>query len=155
MQQDLRLLHALLLTFPGSPCIYYGDEIGLTGGADPGCRKCMIWEETEQNLELLVAIKRLISLRKQEPLLANDGQFEFIQKVNNKHIVAYRTFNEDKSIVILINPTDQEQAFTLPCEGRNLTITHLITDKTYDKDDSETHIIAPYDYQILLIKKSR
>ena len=48
-----KLIHAILLTFNGSPCIYYGDEIGLTGGQDPGCRKCMVWEEEKQNSELL------------------------------------------------------------------------------------------------------
>ncbi|MDI5790906.1 hypothetical protein PO124_28285 [Bacillus licheniformis] len=29
----------------GSPCIYYGTEVGLDGGDDPLCRKCMVWEE--------------------------------------------------------------------------------------------------------------
>ena len=81
---------------------------------DPGCRKCMIWEESEQNLDLRSEIKQLISLRKQEPLLANDGQFEFIQSLDNKALVAYRIFNQQQAIYIFINPTNQEQTFTLP-----------------------------------------
>ena len=28
----------LQATLPGAPCLYYGDEVGLTGGNDPGCR---------------------------------------------------------------------------------------------------------------------
>lgn len=27
----------------GSPCIYYGTEMGMTGGPDPDCRKPMDW----------------------------------------------------------------------------------------------------------------
>ena len=65
---------------------------------DPGCRKCMVWDESKQNLELHSQIKQLISLRKQEPLLANDGQFEFIQLSSNDQLVAYRMYNEQQSI---------------------------------------------------------
>ena len=146
-----RLLHVILLTFPGSPCIYYGDEIGLTGGMDPGCRKCMVWEEAEQNLELHSEIKWLISLRKQEPLLANDGQFEFIYTLNNEHIVSYRKFNERQSVYIFINPTDHEQAFTLPFENKDSTITNLITGITYDKSNQDLQIEA-YNYQVFAVR---
>lgn len=33
-----RLLAGLLYALPGTPCLYYGDERGLQGGADPFCR---------------------------------------------------------------------------------------------------------------------
>lgn len=79
-----KLIHAILLTFNGSPCIYYGDEIGLTGGMDPGCRKCMVWEEEKQNTELLNEIKALIHLRKEERLLANDGSSNSLIQLETK-----------------------------------------------------------------------
>ena len=31
---------------------YYGSEIGLTGNHDPDNRRCMIWDERIQNLDL-------------------------------------------------------------------------------------------------------
>ena len=147
-----RLLHAILLTFPGSPCIYYGDEIGLTGGIDPGCRKCMVWDESQQNLELRNEIKQLISLRKQEPLLTNSGQFEFIQSLNNEQLVAYRICNEQQAIYVFINPTHQEQTFAPPYEHHNLKVTNVITDQEHAINDNKTYTIAPYDYQIIKIE---
>ena len=40
----LRLAAALQMTFPGSPAIFYGDEVGLSGPNDPGCRMAMQWD---------------------------------------------------------------------------------------------------------------
>ncbi|MBT2645801.1 alpha-glycosidase [Bacillus sp. ISL-34] len=143
-----KLIHAILLTFNGSPCIYYGDEIGLTGGMDPGCRKCMVWEEEKQNTELLNEIKALIHLRKEERLLANDGKFKFLDTAGNENIVAYQKYNEKRSVVILINPTDIQQSFTLPFDLKGRTLTDLRTKETTQVGKFE---LGGYQYKILSI----
>lgn len=143
-----KLIHAILLTFNGSPCIYYGDEIGLTGGMDPGCRKCMVWEEEKQNTELLNEIKALIHLRKEERLLANDGEFKFLDTAGNENIVAYQKYNEIRSVVILINPTDVQQSFTLPVDLTGRTLTDLRTKETTQVGKFE---LGGYQYKILAI----
>lgn len=143
-----KLIHAILLTFNGSPCIYYGDEIGLTGGMDPGCRKCMVWEEEKQNTELLNEIKALIHLRKEERLLANDGEFKFLDTAGNENIVAYQKYNEKRSVVILINPTDVTQSFPLPVDLKGRTLTDLRTKETTQAGKFE---LAGYQYKILAI----
>ena len=57
------------MTYLGAPMIYYGDEIGMMGGPDPGCRKAMVWEVEEQDKTLLDLYTALIKLRKEsEPL---------------------------------------------------------------------------------------
>src|SRR5699024_639044 len=63
----VKLLYLFQMTFIGAPCIYYGDEIGMTGENDPGCRACMIWDETEQNIDLFHYVQALIRLRKSHP----------------------------------------------------------------------------------------
>lgn len=40
----VRMAFLLLMTFPGTPCIYYGDELGLAGGHDPFCRGTIQWD---------------------------------------------------------------------------------------------------------------
>ena len=42
-----RLAFLFQFAYPGAPAIYYGDEIGLVGGKDPGCRGAFLWEETQ------------------------------------------------------------------------------------------------------------
>ncbi|MFJ7832141.1 glycoside hydrolase family 13 protein [Peribacillus sp. NPDC097197] len=141
-----KLIHAILLTFKGSPCIYYGDEIGLTGDQDPGCRKCMVWEEDKQNRELYNEIKELIALRKEEGLLANEGHFEFLEKIDNTNIVAYRKFNEARSVVILLNPTDRSQSYKLPFDVKEDSMIDLRTKEIAKEDHSE---LGGYQYRIL------
>ena len=43
----LRLAMALQMLFPGAPAIYYGDELGMTGENDPGCRGGMTWDRQD------------------------------------------------------------------------------------------------------------
>ena len=56
---------AMLMTMPGSPCIYYGTEIALEGGNDPDCRRPMPWHRIEAGEfeDTLEACKALIAIR--------------------------------------------------------------------------------------------
>jgi len=42
--EKLQMLTAFLMTTPGIPCIYYGDEVGMPGGNDPDNRRMMIFD---------------------------------------------------------------------------------------------------------------
>jgi neopullulanase len=65
------ILAALLLfTFAGAPCIYYGDEVGMTGHHDPGARGAFPWEHPERwDRSLLEAFTGLAALRREHPAL--------------------------------------------------------------------------------------
>ena len=65
-----RLSLFLLLTFPGAPCLYYGDELGLTGGHDPECRQTTPWDHPKGwNEGLRHYLKALVALRHRHPAL--------------------------------------------------------------------------------------
>lgn len=68
-----RLAAVLLLTFPGAPGIYYGDEIGLANVPHLGSRACMPWDERRWNHGLLAFYRRLIALRRSSPILQRGG----------------------------------------------------------------------------------
>jgi hypothetical protein len=48
----VRLSNLILMTLPGAPCIYYGDEVGLEGNEDPDCRRGFPWEQAKQDTAL-------------------------------------------------------------------------------------------------------
>ncbi len=60
----------ILMTIPGAPLIYYGDEIGLPGAGDPDNRRPMDWDSggyTAGQQELLAQLRRLTALRAAHP----------------------------------------------------------------------------------------
>ena len=52
---------AIQFTLPGIPCIYYGDEAGLTGFSDPSCRGTYPWGK--ENGELILLHRQLSEIR--------------------------------------------------------------------------------------------
>lgn len=67
--QRQKLAAALQLLHPGMPMIYYGDEVGMTGGPDPDCRRGMLWDEARQDQNMLRWYRRLLQLRREMPQL--------------------------------------------------------------------------------------
>ncbi len=68
-KDKMKLMVAIQLLSPGMPFVYYGDEVGMTGGPDPDCRRGMLWDPERQDLELLDYYRRLIQIRKANPCL--------------------------------------------------------------------------------------
>jgi len=55
--------YSLLFAATGAPMIYYGDEIGMPGGNDPGCRAGMIWDREKWETAILAHIRALSQAR--------------------------------------------------------------------------------------------
>lgn len=110
----VKLLYLFQLSFIGTPCIYYGDEIGMVGGQDPGCRACMIWDETKQNRELFTFIKNLIEMRKTIPGFGNDGTFSIVAFDHQASTLVYEKRADDRRLVFIMNNSTEEQSVSLP-----------------------------------------
>ncbi|MDJ0676099.1 MAG: glycoside hydrolase family 13 protein [Calothrix sp. MO_167.B42] len=98
-QPSLYLATLLLLTFPGAPCIYYGDEVGLTGGYDPDCRKGFPHQK-QWDRDILEYHRQLIKLRHTHPAL-RIGEYQTLYAQGQVYIFA-RTL-ETEILVIAVN----------------------------------------------------
>lgn len=104
LQGDTQL-EKQLLTFlflqQGTPCLYYGTEIGMSGGPDPHNRACMIWDESEWDLDLLAFVKELIALRRRYAELLAHGTWQ-LEVVAEDHLVLTRA-NEERQLTAYFN----------------------------------------------------
>ncbi|AVK61017.1 alpha-glycosidase [Lactobacillus sp. CBA3605] len=62
-QQRVQAALTLLMLLPGTPCLYYGTEVGVAGGADPDNRRCMNWQPTVAEQQGRTFVKQLIRWR--------------------------------------------------------------------------------------------
>jgi glycosidase len=72
-----RMAQVLQFTLPGSPCIYYGVELGMTGGDDPEQRGPMRWDLVADDNPELGWMRGLIALRRESPALRH-GDFRLL-----------------------------------------------------------------------------
>jgi len=99
-QSALKLATLTLMTYPGAPCVYYGNEIGLDGGKDPDCRKAFPWDKSQWDTALRAFFKTCIALRKKYRAL-RDGSFNVVY-AEDKCLVYVRSQGDEK-LVIAIN----------------------------------------------------
>jgi glycosidase len=70
-KQRLRLAVFFQMVFPGAPAVYYGDEVGVTGGDDPYNRAPYPWADRggQPDTALLADFKRLVGMRRAHAVL--------------------------------------------------------------------------------------
>jgi len=97
------------MTWPGAPTIYYGDEAGLMGWADPDNRRPFPWGREDETLTELH--KALISMRKNYPVLRH-GSVDFLWSSHN--FISYGRWDDSQKIAVAINNDAKPMEVTLP-----------------------------------------
>ena len=96
-EASLRIATVLQMAMPGAPSIYYGDEIGMTGRADPDSRRAFPPNEGDWNHELLAFTRGAVAARAADPALRGDG---YRTLAAGASVVAFqRTADADRSVV--------------------------------------------------------
>ncbi|MGJ7092954.1 maltodextrin glucosidase [Vibrio hannami] len=96
-EKKMKLAASLLFTYVGTPCLYYGTEVGLEGGGDPDCRRCFPWERVESS-DWLSFFKQLISIRTTCPELQR-GAFMLLD-ATEEYMAFARVLGDEKTIVV-------------------------------------------------------
>jgi cyclomaltodextrinase len=151
----LKLQYAYVLTIPGVPVIYYGDEIGMTGAADPDNRRMMRFDNnlTEFEKQTFKDISKLVHIRKDHSALRY-GDFLTLQA--DKNIYAYIRSDMNERILIVLNKSENDQITSLKIpEFYNINrATDLITGESYSLNQNMfSQSIGGIGYKILKLEK--
>ncbi len=123
----VKLLWLFLLTWPGAPCIYYGDEIGLAGEPDPDNRRCFPWDEGAWNQELRSHIQRLVRLRRQLPALRR-GQTRILFCHPRQNLYAHGRGKGSDAVVMAMNAGEYPRTFDVPLKGMDVPAGTVLVD---------------------------
>lgn len=123
---------AVMYMFIGMPCIYYGTELHMEGGEDPGCRKGFDWNEKDWDTEFRNKVKELISLRK-------------IKAVQKGHI----NIKYDKDCFIMERFLDGQHLTIITNKGKNAyDLGKKLDIVSANKVDNDNHKLEPNGYVI-------
>lgn len=93
------------MLLPGVPLIYYGDEVGLTGGKDPDNRKAFPWGK--ENFEISDYYREVCAIRNNNEVIKRG---EFKTHYISDEVFCFERYLKDKKLVLLVNSsTSKEQ----------------------------------------------
>lgn len=144
-KQKALLAYTFQMTQTGSPCIYYGGEIGLDGGADPLCRKCMIWDKEQQDLEMFDYLKKLISIRKSYPAMRSH-ELQWISVNDEQDYVIFKKIYQEEEIYVILNNSKKKQKIKIPTKMKQ-TYVELLSDQSMELHKPIT--LAPHSALLL------
>ena len=118
-KQRLLLSTFIQMSYPGAPTVYYGDEVGVTGGEDPYNRATFPWpdEGGQPDMALHAEFKRLIAMRQQHAVLRR-GSIEAPAHVDDSSVLMWRRLGASWALVGWNNAaTARRIELALPAEA--------------------------------------
>jgi alpha-glucosidase len=141
---------ALLMCYVGTPCIYYGDEIGMEGVKDPDNRRCMMWEADKQNAELLATYQQMIAIRHENSALRQGGYQLLFAQDNTLSFL-----REDKTQkIVFVGHRGQNETVSIPVwQGGiadNTPMTDLVSGASYTVGDGHIELQLAHGQAVVL-----
>lgn len=125
--ESLSLAWTFLLTWPGIPLVYYGDELGLPGYGDPDNRQPLWWYTGEvsggavqsvddmaervgsDQQDVLYTVQSLAIARAQHPALSEG---EAINWWSESELYAFARSADEDAVLVILNRSDEDRTLT-------------------------------------------
>ncbi len=111
----LRLCALFQMTMPGAPCIYYGDEIGMSAADDPYCRGAFPWDNKKSwDHDLLEFYRLATAMRHHYPVL-HTGNFKTLYAQDQ--VYAFCRKLERQEALVVFNSATNVSMKKIPLQG--------------------------------------
>ncbi|MDX1420534.1 MAG: alpha-amylase family glycosyl hydrolase [Rubricoccaceae bacterium] len=144
---------AYLLTTPGVPTIYYGDEVGMTGAADPDNRRMMRFDGlSDEQAALKQAVARLVGLRRDHAALRH-GTLETLDAAEATWTFLRAT--PDDAVLVVLNTGDvaTTRPLALPAAYGFTAATDLLTGEAVALEEGGGVRVPAGGYRILALDR--
>ncbi|MEW5833486.1 MAG: glycoside hydrolase family 13 protein [Pseudomonadota bacterium] len=122
------------MTYVGTPTIYYGDEYGMQGGADPDNRRTFDWTVGTSTNSAVALAHKLIAIRNAYPALRT-GSFMTLLTDDTNKLYAYGRFDASNRIAVALNNDSTGHSISVPVWQLSMangsTVTDLISGTQY------------------------
>lgn len=138
-EQRQKLASLFLMTYVGTPCLYYGTEVGMVGENDPDNRRPFPWDKVDGN-PWIEFYQRLIAIRQQHPALRR-GDIQFL--VAEGDTLVYSRELDGERIVVALNSGNNSCTVSVPVWKmgmENGTLNSLIDDERYEVAEGKANV---------------
>jgi len=101
----LKVIVAMQMLLPGVPCIFYGDEVGIQGYADPFCRATYPWGNEDTDIQNWY--KKFIKIRNSS-VIYKKGDFDNVYKVGRTYGFMRSYAGRNQIIFACFNPLGEQ-----------------------------------------------
>ena len=152
IRERVKFLSALSYVLPGVPVIYYGDELGFRGEADPDNRACMDWSgNADRDMEYHY---RMLGLLYREHPALRSGRFEPVD-LKDEDVLSFLRCDAEECLLIAVNRSFHESK-KLAYETEYGQGFDLIRSVPVAGEDGKLCLeLAPLSVQVILLQQDR
>lgn len=143
------------MTYVGLPTIYYGDEYGMMGGADPDDRRTFDWSQGTASNSAVALFHKLITIRNTYSALRT-GSFMTLLTDDTNNIYAYGRMDQQNRIAVVLNNDTTSHTVTIPAYQLSMvngsTVTDAITGQSYTVQNGQLTVTVEGHYGAILVQ---
>jgi alpha-glucosidase len=143
------------MTYVGLPTIYYGDEYGMQGGADPDDRRTFDWSQVTSGNSAIDLFHKLITIRDSYPALRT-GSFITLLTDDTHKVYAYGRMDTQNRIAVILNNDTTTHTVTIPAYQLSMvngsTVTDALSGNTYQVQNGQLTVSVEGHYGAILVQ---